>query len=141
MRFAANLLGRHQDEVGKIHWDISVDGNVRKDRWYRRYYRAQNGKRRYSLHEAFFPGEVIGVNAVVPVRIDDNDFWRLMNLAGRYRGLSPWKPGEYGCFEVHSLLTRRAPLGGSRRESEGLDFEEGYIVEERKRGDGAADNG
>ena len=141
MRFAANLLGRHQDEVGKIHWDISVDGNVRKDRWYRRYYRAQNGKRRYSLHEAFFPGEVIGVNAVVPVRIDDNDFWRLMNLAGRYRGLSPWKPGEYGFFEVHSLLTRRAPLGGSRRESEGLDFEEGYIVEERKRGDGAADNG
>ena len=140
MRFAADLLGRHQDEVGKIHWDISVDGSVLKDKWHRRYYRAQNGKRRYSLHEAFFPGQVVGINAVVPARVTDDDFWRLMNLAGRYRGLSPWKPGEYGFFEVDSLLTRRAPPQGPSRESEELGFEESHIIEERKHHNGTADD-
>lgn len=107
MRFAAQLLGKHQDEVGKIFWDINVDGLPHDDCWHRRYYRAAGGKRRYALHEAFFAGQVVGLNCVVPSTITDDDFWRLMSLSGQYRGLSPWKPGEYGLFEVDGLRPRR----------------------------------
>ena len=139
MRFAASLLGRHQDEVGKIHWDIAVDGSVRKDKWYRRYYRTQGGRRRYSLHEAFFPGQTVGINCVVPDKISDDDFWRLKNIAGTYRGLSPWKPGEYGFFEVHSLITRRAPQHGVA-EIEGRNLESD-IPEERESTHGRSDDG
>lgn len=108
MRFAAQTLNRHQDEVAKICWDISVDGVVRKDSWYRRYYHASGGRQRFVLHEAFCPGQVIGVNCVVPATVTDDDLWQLLTLAGRYRGLSPAKPGEYGHFEVVSIRPRRA---------------------------------
>lgn len=105
MRLAAQLLSRHQDEVAKIHWDIAVDGVVSKN-WYRRYYCLPNGRRRYSLHEAFFPGQLIGINCAVPTVITDEDLWRLLSIAGRYRGLSPWKPGEFGIYEVESVRSR-----------------------------------
>src|SRR5688572_19652607 len=66
MRSAAQMLGRHQDEVRKIHWDINVDGVVR-DNWYRRYYTVSGtDKQRYVLHEAFDPGQVVGINCFVP---------------------------------------------------------------------------
>lgn len=108
LRFAAQTLGRHQADVNKIHWDILVDGVVRKDCWWRRYYKQPGTtKQRYCLHEAFFPGQVVGINCVVPASISDDDFWALMQLAGRYRGISPWKPGEYGFFEVVSIRPRR----------------------------------
>jgi hypothetical protein len=107
MRFASQLLGRHQDEVAKISWDIQLDGVVRRDCWFRRYYNTAQGKQRYCLHEAFFPGQTVGINCVVPATITDDDLWRLMQIAGRYKGLSPWRPGEYGFFEVVSIRPRR----------------------------------
>jgi len=107
LRFAASLLNIHQDEVDKIYWDIAVDGAVRADPWFRRYYKGQNGKTRFAVHEAFFAGQVIGIHCVVPARISDDDFWRLMQIAGQYRGLSPWKPREWGFFEVVGLRPRR----------------------------------
>ena len=110
MRLAAQLLGKHQDEVGKIFWDINIDARVRHDRWYKLYYQSKEGNRqRFSQHEAFFPGQIISINCVVPTPINDEDFWRLMSKAGQYKGLSPWKPGEYGFFEVVSIRPRRAP--------------------------------
>lgn len=125
MRFAAQLLGRHQDEVGKVLWDIQVDGHTRKDCWHRRYYSTGTIKQRYTLHESFMPGQVVGINCVVPAAITDDDLWRLLTTAGKYKGLSPWHPGEYGFFEVESIRPRRAPQpeqgfddtgGGEKRE-------------------------
>lgn len=110
MRFAAQLLGRHQDEVSKIRWDMKVDGVVRRDRWYRRFYNTDGGKTRYILHEAFFPGQTVGITCAVPASIRDDDVWRLMQLAGTYRGLSPWKPGEWGFFEVEGIRQGQVPL-------------------------------
>lgn len=107
LRFAAQTLGRHQDEVSKIHWDIHVDGQTRTDCWYRRYYSTGQSRPRFALHEAFMPGQIVGLNCVVPSAISDEDFWRLMQLAGQYRGLSPWRPGEYGFFEIESIRPRR----------------------------------
>lgn len=107
LRLAAQVLGRHQDEVGKICWDIRVDGVAGRD--FRRYFGGAGAKKRYALHEAFWPGQVIGVNCVVPGAISDDDLRRLMQLAGQYRGLSPWRPGEFGLFEVDQILPRRMP--------------------------------
>ena len=111
LRFAAQVLNREPREVDAIHWDLQVDGVLRHDCWYRRYYSVEKngkpGRQRYSLHEAWWPGQVIGINCVVPATLNDDDFLTMMNLAGRYRGLSPWKPGSYGFFEVVSLRPRR----------------------------------
>lgn len=111
MHFAAQVLGKHQDEANKILWDIQVDGTVRQNGFFRRYYGAtSNGKQKFCIHEAFMPGQIIGINCVVPASILDEDFWRLMQLAGQYKGLSPWKPGEYGFFEVESIRPRRTQI-------------------------------
>lgn len=109
MRFSAQVLSRHQDEVGKIYWDISVDGVVRSDPWFRRYYRTAAGKKtRFVLHEAFLPDQVVGLNCIVPATITDDDLWQLMRVAGQYKGISPARPGEFGLFEVESIRPRRA---------------------------------
>jgi len=122
MRLASKLLGRHQGQVRKIFWDINVDGCVRPPRWHRVYRDSGEGEgseRRYTLHEAFFPGQIIGINCAVPGSISDDDFWRLMQKAGQYKGLSPWQPGEYGFYEVVSIRPRQAP-----KEDEGNHEEE-----------------
>ena len=107
MRLAAQLLGRHQREVDKILWDVAVDVMLRADRWFRRYYTNGSGRKRYAEHEALLPGQIVGVNCVVPAEISDDDLWQLMTLAGRYKGLSPFRPGEFGHFVVESIRPRR----------------------------------
>lgn len=111
LRFAAQLLGRHQTEVEKILWDINVDGVVSRESWYRRFYKVSGThKQRYVLHESFTPGQVVGINCVVPASISDDDFWELMRIAGQYKGLSPARPGEFGHFDVVSIRPRRAAV-------------------------------
>ena len=108
MRMAAQLLNRYQGDVTEIHWDINVDGTLRENPWYKNYYRSpKSNKMRYSLHEAFLEGQIIGLNCIVPSKIKEEDFWRLMGKAGQYKGLSPWKPGEFGFYEVVSIRPRR----------------------------------
>ncbi len=109
MRLAAELLGRHQGSVDKILWDVAVDCAVTQNCWYKRYYTAINGKRRYVLHEAFFPNQVVGLNCGVPSNISDDDFLQLMRLAGRFKGISPWGAGDYGRFDVETITPRRGP--------------------------------
>ena len=108
MRMAAQLLNRYQGDVTEIHWDINVDGTLRENPWYKNYYRSpKSNKMRYSLHEAFLEGQIIGLNCIVPSKIKEEDFWLLMGKAGQYKGLSPWKPGEFGFYEVVSIRPRR----------------------------------
>ena len=109
MRLAAELLGRYQDDVSKIFWDINVDAKLRAGKWHKVYYQTrEHGRMRYTQHEAFFPGQVVGINCVVPNTIDEDGFWRLLSKAGQYKGISPWHPGEYGFYEVVSIRPRRA---------------------------------
>lgn len=118
LRFASSLLGRHQDCVGDVCWDISVDGDVGPDGWHRRYYQSGEGRTRYALHEAFPAGSEVGIHCVVPAAISDDDFRNLLQAAGRYRGLSPYRPGEYGFFEVASIGPRKR--SGDAREAGGF---------------------
>lgn len=119
MRFAAQVIGKHQDEVGKILWDAKVDGIVRHNNWYRRYH--TTGDSRYILHEAFQPGQIVGLNCVVPAPITDEDLWRLLTVAGQYKGLSPWHPQEFGLYDVESIHQRRfaLPRSGGQDKNEG----------------------
>lgn len=107
LRFAAKVLGRHQDAVGEADWDIVVDGRVRRDGFFNRFLPSRGKRERFVIHEAFMPGQIVGINCVVPATIGDDDFWELLRLAGRYKGLSPFQEKGYGLFEVESIRPRR----------------------------------
>lgn len=98
---AAEVLCRHQDAVKQIAFSMEVDGNPRPvpEQFYHRYW----GEDRFSKHEAFFPGDIVGLTCIVPDSITDEDLQRLMTLAGKYCGISPARPNEYGFFSVVSV--------------------------------------
>jgi hypothetical protein len=92
--FAAKVLNRHQDLVKQIEWDPVVTATPKL---FRRYY--EPGK--YTVHEAFLKGDVITVNCVIPSGLNLEDLRTLMQMAGRYKGISPYKPErKYGTFDV-----------------------------------------
>lgn len=102
--FAANILGRHHRAVKSVHFDVIIDGKTKSD--FKDFYRRYLENDRWISHEAFFPGDVIGINCAVPNSITDDDFWQLMDLVGRYKGISPFGPREYGFFKVVSVTPR-----------------------------------
>jgi hypothetical protein len=112
IRYAAQVLNKHQTEVKKISWDPVIDGVPR--RW-KRYLPSNPNKAsraRYALHEAFLAGDVIGVNCVLPRAITTDDMWQLLEIAGSYKGISPYKPNEgFGTFCVVSIHKRRRTVG------------------------------
>lgn len=108
LKMAADMLGRHQDHIKRIFWDIEIDAELRDKCFARCYYRkSPQSRERWSTHESLVRGQVIGINCVVPAEIDDEDFWSLMQIAGKYKGLSPWKPSEHGHYEIVSIRPRR----------------------------------
>ncbi len=80
-RYAAKVVGRCGDLVKQINWDPIVDGNLSE--WRRTITPAhQDRKRRarYALHEAFRPGDMIGINAVLPAKMSLDDFTELLTV-------------------------------------------------------------
>jgi hypothetical protein len=104
IRFAADVLSRHHKAVQKIHFDINVDGKPNPD--VRLFYKRHFNSDKFVKHEAFKAGEIIGINCIVPSEITDDDFWRLMDLVGRFKGVSPFGPKEFGFFVVESVQRR-----------------------------------
>lgn len=107
LRRAAEVLCRHQSEVDEIRFAVEVVGDPRPvpTELYRRYY----NKRQFSKHEAFLPGDVITVTCIVPSSISDDDFLQLMRYAGRYCGISPAHPNEFGFYDVESIRNTLPP--------------------------------
>lgn len=98
--FAAKLLNRHQDLVKEIDWDPIIEGEPKK---YRRFYEPG----RFTIHEAFLKGDVIRVNCVLPSGLSIEDATVLLQAAGTYKGISPYKPErKYGTFDVLSIKKR-----------------------------------
>jgi hypothetical protein len=62
-------------------------------------------KSHFALHEAFRPGDVVVLSAVLPSEIPMPDFVHLLTLIGKYRGFSPFNNSQekYGTFEVISV--------------------------------------
>jgi len=108
LKLAAEMLGRHLELVKGVCWDIEIDAELRDKCLERCYYKkTPNGRERWSTHESLVKGQTACINCVVPHGISDDDFWSLMQLAGKYKGLSPWQPGKYGHYEVVTIRARR----------------------------------
>lgn len=107
MTYAAKVHNLGHASVRKIDWDPIVDGAPRQG--WRRIITPPSedpkGRARYAVHEAFHPGDVIGVKAVLPDGLGIDEFQELLTIAGTYKGVSPYQPsGEnYGTFEVVSV--------------------------------------
>ena len=112
MSYAAQVINKHQKDVRSICWDPIVDGEPQK--WRRYSQESGDGRRRrFAVHEAFLPGSVIGVHCVLPATIGLDDFWSLLDVAGAYKGISPYKPSDdYGTFEVVSVTHRKRVVDG-----------------------------
>jgi hypothetical protein len=106
MRYAAKLANKHHNAVQKIDWCPIVDGQTRND-WRRTIISQQNNetKTHYAVHEAFSPGTVIKLSAVLPDEISITDFARLLEIVGKYKGFSPFNnhTEHYGTFEIISI--------------------------------------
>lgn len=118
VRRAAEILCKHHKEVEQIRFAMEVEGNPRPvpEQLYRRYF--DNDK--FSKHEAFYPGDVIGVTCVVPDAINDDDFHRLMTYAGKYCGMSPGQPNKFGFYVVESI-TPTMPRQSTQRKQRTLE--------------------
>lgn len=100
MVYAAKVRNRYQGEVKEIAWNPVVDGTTRH---YKRFY----APGRYTRHEAFFPGSKISVHAVLPDKLTVVNFNELLEIVGKYKGISPYKPGDgFGTFKVVSIRLR-----------------------------------
>lgn len=117
MCYAATVANRAHKLVRKIDWDPIVDGSPRCD-WRRTVVSAREdtrGRERYALHEAFPPGSIIGVRAVLPSGLTVDEFQELLVVAGTYRGISPFQEDceRFGTFEVvtvtPTIRNRRKP--------------------------------
>lgn len=101
---AARLRNIPTSLIKRIDWIPEVDGSPRL--WRRFVHdpaRPEHRRPGYAQHEAFLPGRVVGVECNLPVALTRGDFRGLMEVAGRSRGISPYKPGVYGKFEVVSV--------------------------------------
>lgn len=111
LRKAADILCRHQQAVSAIMFSPEIDGAPQPipEKFFRRHLK----RKQYTKHEAFFPGDTIGVTCVVPDTISDDDFISLMRYAGRYCGISPAHPGEFGFYDVQTVRGRSAVAGAA----------------------------
>jgi hypothetical protein len=124
VQYASKVANLGQGLVRKIDWDPIIDGHLYPS-WRRIVVTARDdraGRTRYCSHEAFRPGDIIGVNAVLPDGLSVDDLYELLSVAGTYKGISPFqKDGEvYGTFEVLSVR----PTVRSEREKQDADVVE-----------------
>lgn len=103
LRRAAEILCRHHSDINKVLFSPVVEGipHPIPREFYRRYY----GSGKFTRHEAFFAGDEISVRLSVPQEISDEDMYKLLEYAGKYCGISPAHPNEFGHYEVTSLTS------------------------------------
>lgn len=109
MRYAARLSNRHHSVVTKIDWCPVVVGKPRND-WRRTIVTKQSAevKTHYAVHEAFQPGDIVEISAVLPDELNISDFKLLLELVGKYKGFSPFNTttDHYGTFEIISITPK-----------------------------------
>lgn len=93
---ASKALSRWHREATSIRWNPRIWYEPGDLDWYQRYM----DHKRFALHEAFLPGTEICIGCLLPPRLSCDDLAQLWAIAGKYCGLSPFRHGEYGTFEV-----------------------------------------
>jgi hypothetical protein len=92
--YAAQALGRWQNEVSKIQTAPEIEGTLGV---YNRYYTEKD----YQEHEAYVVGSSIKVRFCLPPRLNLEAFKELLTIAGEYVGISPFGyRQDYGRFKV-----------------------------------------
>ena len=108
MRYAAEVFNGHHEAVKEIDWDPIVEGETSE---YKRFY----GPGKFTVHEAFLPGDRVVVCAVVPTDIPLDDFAEMLRIAGKYRGISPYrKDRQYGTFTVNTVEPVRCKVESTK---------------------------
>jgi len=95
---AASIFCHHQSLIRSVRVRLEVEGQPRAEP-YHRYYKRD----RFSRHEAFLPGDAVVVQFVIPDGLSVEDFSKILVIAGRYFGISPHRPNEFGFFDVDSV--------------------------------------
>lgn len=99
--YAAQLLNVPSELIKKVDWCPVVDGVTSV---YRRFY--EPGK--FTLHEAFLPGDIIGLSCVIPDGMTPATLSEVLDVAGKYRGMCPYKPekkqGTFAVVEIEPLI-------------------------------------
>lgn len=99
LRFAADLLCRHQDSVGGVLADPEIQADQSVSSMCRRWL----DKKRYVMHECFPEGMTISVCFAVPESISNDAMHQLLDKMGTFRGISPFGPRDYGLFVVENV--------------------------------------
>lgn len=108
----ARVKGGLTSLANKIEWSIELDGQP--NIWNRRV-PGSNGRRAGCVHhEAFLPGDLVAVDCVLPPGLPPEVFRQWMEAGGKYLGVSPYKHGAWGRFEVVEVA---AVGGGQAREA------------------------
>jgi hypothetical protein len=108
----ARVKGGSASLASKVAWSLDVAGETQQ--WIRYVPKADGRKAGHVHHEAFLPGDVIGVDCVLPPGLKPEVFRVWMDAGGKYLGISPYKHGEWGRFEVVAV----AVVGVPSREEE-----------------------
>lgn len=90
----------------RVTFSPTVDGQIKT---YRRHY-TDRGRHGFQDHEAFMPGQVIGIRAMLPDTMTRSDLERILQTAGPYKGISPYGKDTlgFGRFEVLEIQPIRA---------------------------------
>ena len=100
LRFGAQAVGQAQQAVDDVQADPLVEGSVKI---YKRFYNATAFKE----HEAFLAGDEIRINFFLPNVISMELFHQILEVAGKYVGLSPYGFRQnFGRFVVVSVLKK-----------------------------------
>lgn len=103
--YAADALGKFQNDVTKIQADPVIEGCTTT---FKRYY----GPKDYQEHEAFETNAIIKAKFSLPARVNIEAFYELLDMAGRYVGISPYGYKEdFGRFVVVEVVPVRSIKG------------------------------
>jgi hypothetical protein len=86
-------------DLGRVRWEPAIASAPSRVVWHKRHSQGAS----YALHEAIPAGEAVSFSCHVPDAVPDKAVQDLLVYAGRYRGLSPWRPGDFGHYELVSL--------------------------------------
>lgn len=113
LRYGADGLSRLQGAVRGVAFSSFVEGDVKV---FDRYWRQRGGPEQVTKHEAFLAGDRVTVMASVPDDISTEDLKQILNYAGQYRGISPYKWETYGRFRAVEIKERYERTGQTVRQ-------------------------
>lgn len=94
LRYAAQALGRFQEEAEAIQVDPEIEGTTKI---HQRFYTEKS----FQEHEAFLAGDEIVAHFCLPPGLKLDEFTKLLELTGRYCGISPYGyKQDYGRYVV-----------------------------------------